>query len=549
MELIKDYDCLISYHPRKANVVADALSRKSMGLMASMSASSWLPIEELKSLNVELEVDKMGALLASLRIRPMMVDRIRENQDKDEYLLKLKEGVKSGKPMRKQFRLDEDGVLMLNNRICVPKVDQIRVEIMEESHCAAYALHPGSSKMYRNLRESYWWPGMKNDVATYVSKCLVCQQIKAEHQVPMGVLQPLPIPEWKWEHITMDFVTGLPRSQKQHDAIWVIVDRLTKSVHFIPVNVQFSMEKLAKLFVEEIVRYHGVPVSIVSDRDPRFTSRFWKSFQEALGTKLKFSSAYHPQTDGQSERTIQVLEDLLRASVMDFFGSWEDHLALAEFAYNNSYQTSIGMAPYKALYGRRCRTPAFWDVEGQRKIYVPEMVQDVVDKVELIKKRLKAAQDRQVLLSRRNRREREFHVGDKVFLKISPWKGVLRFGKRGKLSPRYIGPYEIIQKIGPVAYRLALPPALSKIHDVFHISMLKKSLLDDSQVLETQPVELREDLTYKEEPVAIMDYRDKELRGRVIKLVKVLWRNQKMEEATWEREDEMRASYPHLFQP
>ena len=166
----------------------------------------------------------------------------------------------------------------------------------------------------------------------------------------------------------MDFVTGFQRTQRQHDAIWLIVDRLTKSAHFLPINVEDSLEKLAQLYVDEIVRLHGVPVSIVSDRDPRFTSRFWPSLEAALGTRLHFSTTFHPQTDGQSERTIQTLEDMLRACVMEFKGSWDTHLALMEFAYNNSYQASIEMAPFEALYGRKCRTPVCWDEVGERRL-------------------------------------------------------------------------------------------------------------------------------------------------------------------------------------
>ena len=221
---------------------------------------------------------------------------------------------------------------------------------MEEAHSSAYVMHPGSTKMYRTLKEHYWWNGMKKEIASFVSRCLTCQQVKVEHQKPAGKIQLLPIPVWKWEKITMDFVTGLPRTQKQHDAIWVIVDRLTKSAHFLPVNVEDSLEKLAQLYVDEIVRLHGVPISIVSDRDPRFTSRFWPSLRTALGTRLHFSTAFHPQTDGQLKRTIQTLEDMLRACVMEFKGSWDTHLALMEFAYNNSYQASIEIAPIEALW-------------------------------------------------------------------------------------------------------------------------------------------------------------------------------------------------------
>ena len=173
----------------------------------------------------------------------------------------------------------------------------------------------------------------------------------------------------------MDFVTGLPRTQRQHDAIWVIVDRLMKFSHFLPVNVEDSLEKLAQLYVDEIVRLHGVPVLIVLDRDPRFTSRFWPSLQAALGTLLHFSTSFHPQTDGQSKRTNQTLEDMVRACVMEFKGSWDTHLALMKFAYNNSYQANIAMAPFEALYGRKCRTPLYWDEVGERRLVGLELVQ------------------------------------------------------------------------------------------------------------------------------------------------------------------------------
>ena len=253
--------------------------------------------------------------------------------------------------------------------------------------------------------------------------------MKAEHQKPAGKIHLLPIPVWKWEKITMDFVTGLPRTQRQHDAIWVIVDRLTKSTHFLPINVEDSLEKLAQLYVDEIVRLHGVPVSIVSDRDPRFTSRFWPSLQAALGTRLHFSIAFHPQTDGQSERTIQTLEDMLRACVMKFKGSWDTHLALMEFAYNNSYQASIEMAPFEALYGRKCRTPVCWDEVSERTLVGPELVQITSEKVKVVRDNLKIARDRQKNYADNRRRDLQFEIGDRVFLKISPWKGVLRFGK------------------------------------------------------------------------------------------------------------------------
>ena len=257
--------------------------------------------------------------------------------------------------------------------------------------------------------------------------------------------------------------------------------------------------------------------------------------------------AFHPQTDGQSERTIQTLEDMIKAGVMEFRGSWDTHLPLMEFAYNNSYQASIDMAPYEALYGRKCRTPVCWDEVGERKLVGPKIVQVTCDKIKVIRDRLKIAQDRQKSYANNRRRDLEFEVGDMVFLRISPWKGVLRFGKRGKLSPRYIGPYRIVERIGEVAYRLELPSDLDRIHDVFHVSILRKYIPDPSHVLIEQPVEIQENLTYEEEPVQILDRREQVLCNKTIPLVKVLWRSNSVEEATWEREEHMKRHYSHLF--
>ena len=210
-----------------------------------------------------------------------------------------------------RFSIKEDGSLYFQDRLCVPCDKELKKKLLFASHNTVFTMHPGGNNMYQDLKQQYWWKGMKREVTEYVSKCLTCQQVKAEHQVPTGLLNPLPIPQWKWDNITMDFVSGLPLTQQKHDSVWVIVDRLTKSAHFIPVRIDYSMDKLAELYVDEIVRLHGVPLSIVSDRDSRFTSKFWKELQSALGTRLNFSTAFHPQTDGQSERLIQVLEDML----------------------------------------------------------------------------------------------------------------------------------------------------------------------------------------------------------------------------------------------
>jgi hypothetical protein len=356
----------------------------------------------------------------------------------------------------------------------VPENRTLKGEILKEAHESRFATHPGSTMMYRDLKEYYWWPNMKKEIAEYVSRCGICQQVKTKHQRPGGELQPLPIPEWKWENIVMDFVTGLPRGKKGNDAIWVMVDRLTKSALFLPIKITDPVDKLAKLYVNEVIRLHGVPISMVSDRDPRFTSRLWPCLQRALGTEVNLSTAFHPHTDGQSEITIQTLEDLLRSCVLEFGGNWEELLPLVEFTYNNSYQAFIGMAPYEALYGRKCHTPICWDEIGERKLLGPKMVQITAEKVRVIRQRMKEAQDRQKSYSDNRRGPLEFQIGDRVFLKVALWKGIIWFGMKGKLAPRYISPFEVITRIGSVTYRLKLPAHLEKIHNVFHVSLLRK---------------------------------------------------------------------------
>ena len=222
------------------------------------------------------------------------------------------------------------------------------------------------------------------------------------------------------------------------------------------------------------MKLHGVPVSIVSDRDPKFTSTFWQAFQRALGTKVRLSTAYHPQTDGQSERTIQTLEDMLRLSVLEWGGKWSEYLPLVEFSYNNSYHASIEMSLYEALYGRPCRTPLCWTEVGEERDMTPELVGETIKQVELLKARLKIAHDRQKSYADKHRKKLEFAVGDEVYLKMRTFRGSDPNRKLKKLRPRYMGPYVIKERIGAVAYRLVLPPELSDFHDVFHISVLRK---------------------------------------------------------------------------
>ncbi|GJW70087.1 putative reverse transcriptase domain-containing protein [Tanacetum coccineum] len=263
--------------------------------------------------------------------------------------------------------------------------------------------------------------------------------------------------------------------------------------------------------------------------------------------RLDMSTAYHPQTDKQSERTIQTLEDMLRACVIDFGSNWDVHLPLAEFSYNNSYHSSIQCAPFKALYGRKCRSPILWAEIGESSLIGPELVQETTDKVVLIKEKIKAVRDRQNRYANNRRNTLEFEVGDHVLLKASPWKGVIRFGKKGKLAPRYVRPFEILERIGPVAYRLRLPEELSGVHDTFHVSNLKKCLADANLHVPLNEIKVDKSLRFVEEPVEIMDHEIRSLKRSRISLVKVRWNSKLGSKFTWEREDHMKSKYPQLF--
>ncbi|GJZ04341.1 putative reverse transcriptase domain-containing protein [Tanacetum coccineum] len=372
--------------------------------------------------------------------------------------------------------------------------------------------------------EIRYHPGKANVVADALSRKerVNPKRVKAEHQRPSGLLQQPEIPLWKWKGIAMDFVTKLPRTSSENDTIWVIIEWLTKSTHFLPMSEDYKMDKLARLYLNEIVSRHGVSISIILDHDSRFTSRFWQSMQEALGTRLDMSTTYHPQTDGQNV-----------------------HLPLVED--NNSYHASVRCAPFKALYGRKCRSPIMWAEVGEGQLIGPELVQETTEKISQIKDRLKVAHDHQKSYADKRMKPLEFSVGDYVLLKVSPWKGVVRFGKKGKLAPRFVGPFEIIEKVGPVAYMLDLPEELNGVHDTFHVSNLKKCLADPTLQVPLDEIRFDAKLNFVEEPVEILERYFKKLKRSRIAIVKVRRNSKRGPEFTWEREDQMKLKYPHLF--
>jgi hypothetical protein len=354
LELIKDYDLEIHYHPSKANLVADALSRKEHVHAAIVAQLPNKIVEDFRRLNLGIVAHTEGV---TIDVEPTLEQAIRKGQIGDAKIQEIKDLITEGRGP--EFTEDKQGTIWFKDRICVPEIDNLHETLLKEAHDSDYSIHPGSTKMYQDLKQKYWWYGLKRDVAAHVAMCDVCQRVKAEHQRPSRLLHPLKIPEWKWKEIGMDFIVGLPRTLKGYDSIWVIMDRLTKVAHFILVKTTYKGSQLAELYMARIVCLHGVPKKIVSDRGSQFTSRFWKSFHENLDTKLSFSSAYQPRTDGRTERTNQVLEDMLRACALQHVSSWDKSLLYAQFSYNNSYQASLKMSPFKALYGRKCRTPLY----------------------------------------------------------------------------------------------------------------------------------------------------------------------------------------------
>nr|AAM74314.2 Putative retroelement [Oryza sativa Japonica Group]ABB47411.1 retrotransposon protein, putative, Ty3-gypsy subclass [Oryza sativa Japonica Group] len=409
--------------------------------------------------------------------KPTLFDQVREAQVNDPDIQEIKKNMRRGKAIG--YIEDEQGIVWLGERICLPDNKELNDTIMKEAHETLYSIHPGSTKMYQDLKQQFWWASMRREIAEYVALCDVCQRVKAEHRKPAGLLQPLKIPKWKWEEIGMDFITGLPRTSAGHDSIWVVVDRLTKVAHFIPVKTTYTGNKLAELYMARVVCLHGAPKKIVSDRGSQFTSKFWQKLQEEMGTRLNFSTAYHPQTDGQTERVNQILEDMLRACVLDFGGSWDKNLPYAEFSYNNSYQASLQMAPYEALYGRKCRTPLLWDQIGERQVFGTDILREAEEKVKIIQERLRIAQSRQKSYADNCRRDLTFEEGDYVYLWVTPLRGVHRFQTKGKLAPRFVGPFK---------------------------RELKKCLRVPTEEADPKHIELQEDLTYVEKPIRILQF-------------------------------------------
>jgi hypothetical protein len=327
--------------------------------------------------------------LFNITLTPTLRGEIIAAQKNDVGMAHIKRRIQEGDPKVACFRDDAEGTLWFKDRLVVLRKEALKKKILDEAHTSRYSIHLGSTKMYHNLRQQFWWTRMRCEAARYVSEYDTCRKVKADYMKPGGLLQPLSISDWKWDDISMDFIVGLPLTARKFDSIWVIVDRLTKSAHFIPVHTKYRV-KYAEIYIARVLCLHGVLKMIISDRGSQFVARFWEQLHASLRTLLIHSSAHHPQRDGQTERVNQILEDMLRACVMEYPSSWDKNLSWAEFSYNNSYQESLKMAPFEALYGRQCRTSLNWIEPGEKAIFGPDIVVEADATMHRIQENLKA---------------------------------------------------------------------------------------------------------------------------------------------------------------
>ena len=448
VELLQQFEFEIVYKEGKTNIVADALSRRP---------------------------DHKANHISILQPHDQLVNEIRQAYQQDKRC----QDILSNQP--KGFQV-LDGLIYHEDKLYVPASSQIKTKLLFEAHDANISGHGGTAKTLELLSRNYHWPNMAEDVKSYIKSCYKCQSNKPSNQLPIGLLQSLPIPDRPWEQVTMDLITQLPKSKNGHDAIVVFVDKLTKMVHLAPTNTTVSAPQLAKMFFREVVRLHGVPKSIVSDRDPRFTSHFWKSLWSQLGTRLAMSTAYHPQTDGQTERTNRTLEDMLRSYVNFEQNDWDQFLVAAEISINNSQQASSRFSPYYLNYHQHPEFPLSKSarpniMSSQSKSPAAgQAYESFIKHLDQAKANLKLAQEKQAKYANQHRREYEFCVGDQVMVST---KHINMDGRAPKLCPKYYGPFEVVKLIGKSACELNIPEQWS-IHPVINVSCLKPFYVNET---------------------------------------------------------------------
>lgn len=495
----------VVYKKGKENIAADALSRVGH-LMALQAVSEATPLWIQEVLNSYYTDPEAQSLLQSLAIKS---------------------------PDERGFYL-EQGVIKKDNHIWVANNSALRTKVILALHSSPIGGHSGIHSTYHKVKHLFHWKGLKQQVEDFVKQCVVCQQAKHEHCHPPGLLQPLPIPEGAWQDISLDFIEGLPISEGSN-IILVIVDRFTKYAHYLPLKHPFTAHQVAKLLLDSVVKLHGIPHTMVSDRDRIFLSHIWQELFTALGTKLLHSTAYHPQTDGQTERVNQCLEMYLRCAVQQSPSKWKKWLPMAELWYNSSFHTTLGCSPFKALYGYE---PSLGLVPPPSELpptdpIVTEMLQDRAEHITMLKEKLAVAQNRMKLQADKNRVDRHFAVGDQILLKLQPYTQSSVVNRPfPKFAYKFFGPYTILERIGTAAYKIDLP-ADSKVHNVFHVSQLKPYTPDHTPVF--SDINKLVDLSaHSPQPELILDRRLVKKGNTAIPQALVKWTGFPSDAATWE---------------
>jgi hypothetical protein len=504
------YDYVIEYKPGKENLAADALSRL-MSLLWSVPLCQLIPIIK-------------EGLVADTTWKEVIDKCIQQGNTHLHYA----------------FR---EGILYWKGRMVVPQYKELTQQILFEFHSSLIGGHAGFTRTMARIKAQFYWPSMKKDILHYVQTCIICQQAKASNTLSAGLLQPLPIPAQVWEDVAMDFITGLPMSYG-YTTILVVIDRLTKYTHFFPMKSDYSSKSVAEIFMNNIVKLHGMPKSIVSDRDKVFTSSYWQHLFKLQGTTLAMTSAYHPQSDGQSEVLNKGLELFLRCFTFHNPKSWYKALSWAEFWYNTALQTSIGMTPFKALYGRDPPTLLRYESQANDPPTLQEELMERDRLLQQLKAHLEKAQQYMKKQADKHILDVTLQVGDLVLVKLQPYRQQsVALRKNQKLGMRYFGPFEIMARVGEVAYKLKLPDH-AKIHPVFHVSQLKPFKGTPADQYMPLPLTMSDSGPIIN-PIQVLQARTIVKGSQKIHQVLIQWDQHSIAEATWEDIDDLQIKFPN----